>query len=343
MSWRVVPAAELTARPEHLDRWRRLHRESAGSPLLAPEFVLPLLAVFGSGREVLAWHERDGETDVMAILAPSRAGAWNTFQPAQAPVGLWLQRDAQARGASLPGLLRALPGAALMLGVTQCDPMLMQRPAQEDGGLRSMDYIETARVTLPASFDEYWNMRGKNLRGNLRKQRKRLQEDGVPTRLQASRAVHEMAAAVEDYGRLESAGWKAKDGTAVGAGNAQGRFYRAMLEAFAAMDAACVYRYFIGERLAAMDLCVEGGGCIVVLKTAYDEGIGNGLSPALLMREEATRDIIESHRFERIEFYGRVMEWHLRWTDEVRTMYHLNAYRWPWLRRLHARAAGRAA
>ena len=341
MSWRVVPATELTARPDHLERWRRLHRESAGSPLLAPEFVLPLLAVFGTGREVLAWHERDGETDVMAILTPSRPGAWNTFQPAQAPVGLWLQRDAGTRGASLPGLLRALPGAALMLGVTQCDPMLMDRPAQADAGLRTMDYIETARVTLPASFDDYWNTRGKNLRANLRKQRKRLQDDGVPTRLQASRAPHEMAAAVEDYGRLESAGWKAKDGTAVSAGNDQGRFYRAMLEAFAAMDATCVYRYFIGERLAAMDLCVEGGGCIVVLKTAYDEGIGNGLSPALLMREEATRDIIEARRFERIEFYGRVMEWHLRWTGEVRTMYHLNAYRWPWLGRLHARAAGR--
>jgi CelD/BcsL family acetyltransferase involved in cellulose biosynthesis len=341
MNWRVVPAAELPAWPEHLERWRRLHRESAGSPLLAPEFVLPLLAVFGTGREVLAWRERDGETDVMAILAPSRPGAWNTFQPAQAPVGLWLQRDAGARGASLPGLLRALPGAALMLGVTQCDPMLMERPAHGDGGLRTMDYIETARVTLSASFDDYWNTRGKNLRANLRKQRKRLQDDGVATRLQASRAAHEMAAAVEDYGRLESAGWKAKDGTAVGAENDQGRFYRAMLEAFAGIGAACVYRYFIGERLAAMDLCVEGGGCIVVLKTAYDESIGNGLSPALLMREEATRDIIEAGRFERIEFYGRVMEWHLRWTGEVRTMYHLNAYRWPWLGRLHARAAGR--
>ncbi|WP_208280974.1 GNAT family N-acetyltransferase [Massilia oculi] len=341
MSWRVVPAAEA-ALPEHLERWRRLHGQSAGSPLLAPEFVLPLLAVFGTGREVLAWHERDGETDIMALLAPSRPGAWDTFQPAQAPVGLWLQRDARPRPDLLPGLLRALPGPALMLGLTQCDPMLMERPAA-GAGLRTMDYIETARVTLPASFDEYWNTRGKNLRGNLRKQRKRLQDDGVPTRLQASRAVHEMAAAVEDYGRLESAGWKAKDGTAVSAGNEQGRFYRAMLEAFAAIGAACVYRYFIGERLAAMDLCVEGGGCIVVLKTAYDEGIGNGLSPALLMREEATRDIIESRRFERIEFYGRVMEWHLRWTGEVRTMYHLNAYRWPWLGRLHARAAGRAA
>jgi hypothetical protein len=90
-----------------------------------------------------------------------------------------------------------------------------------------------------------------------------------------------------------------------------------------------------------MDLCVEGGGCIVILKTAYDEALGPQLSPALLMREEATRGLFDAGRFERIEFYGRVMEWHTRWTDEIRTMYHLNGYRWPWLGRLHALAARR--
>jgi hypothetical protein len=36
------------------------------------------------------------------------------------------------------------------------------------------------------------------------------------------------------------------------------------------------------------------------------------------------------------------MEWHLRWTDEVRTMYHVNYYRWPGLRRLHAMLESRA-
>jgi hypothetical protein len=53
------------------------------------------------------------------------------------------------------------------------------------------------------------------------------------------------------------------------------------------------------------------------------------------MREEACRRLFEDGRIRRIEFYGRVMEWHTRWTDEVRTMYHLNHYRWPVLARLH--------
>ena len=335
MSWTVVSAQEFE---RHAARWQALHEASAGSPLLASEFVGALLAVFGSGAERLAWYEQDGRTEAMAVVTPTRLGMWETFQPAQAPIGLWLQRD-RAAPVHLDSLLAALPGIALALGITQCDPMLLARPA-DGGAVRTLDYIDTARITLASDFDTYWNGRGKNLRNNLKKQRNRLRAEGVDTRLEILRVSHEMAAAVADYGRLEGSGWKAAGGTAVGADNAQGRFYRSMLEAFCRRDAGSVYRYWIGDRLAAMDLCVEGGGCLVVLKTAYDEGIDKQLSPALLMREEACRFLFDEGRFERIEFYGRIMEWHTRWTEEARTMYHLNRYRWPWLKHMHARAQG---
>jgi hypothetical protein len=314
MSWTVVPAAEFGA---HAGRWRALHALGAASPLLAVEFVEALLAVFGTGKEMLAWHEDGAGTGAMAIMAPDRVGMWNTFQPSQAPVGLWLQRGMEPPGVLLRDLLRRLPGPGLVLGITQCDPMLMQRPA-DSATMRTLDYIRTARITMNGAggFDAYWEARGKNLRNNLKKQRNRLRQDGIETHLEICRAPHEMAEAVADYGRLEGSGWKAAGGTAVGAGN----------------------DHRIGGQLAAMDLCVEGGGCIVVLKTAYDENLARQLSPALLMREEACRGLFEEGRFERIEFYGRVMEWHLRWTDEVRTMYHLNGYRWPGLAQLHALA-----
>lgn len=333
MSWTVVPASQFMA---HAERWRELHARGAASPLLAVEFVASLLEVFASGRELLAWHDSGGQTDAMTILTPVRFGAWNTFQPAQAPVGIWLQCDDTAATTRLTGLFQALPFPALALGLTQCDPQLTARPAITPA-TRVLDYIDTARVTIAGQFDAYWAGRGKNLRNNLKKQRRTLTDDGVATRLEILRAPAEMAAAIADYGILESTGWKGSNGTAVAADNAQGSFYRALLEGFATRGAASVYRYWIGEKVAAMDLCVEGGGCIVVLKTAYDETLPRQLSPALLMREEAVCQLFDEKRFERIEFYGRVMEWHLRWTDEVRTMFHLNAYRWPTLAALHQR------
>jgi hypothetical protein len=78
-----------------------------------------------------------------------------------------------------------------------------------------------------------------------------------------------------------------------------------------------------------MDLCIEGNDSIIILKTAYDEHIGNTTSPALLMRQEIFKHLFDDGILKSIEFYGKVMDWHTKWADEVRTIYHINQYRWP--------------
>jgi CelD/BcsL family acetyltransferase involved in cellulose biosynthesis len=338
MSWSVMPAHQFATQA---GRWRALHAACGSHVLHDYDFVAPLLAQVGSGHELVAWHERDGRTTAMTLVVPAGRGSWSTFQPPQAPVGLWMHLPGQDIELLMHGLMRALPGFPLVFGVTQLDPMIVPRPADTDS-LRTLDYIDTARVTLGGSFDDYWSARGKNLRNNLKKQRARLAKEGVQTRLVIERAPRAMATAVADYGRLESASWKADCGTAVNEHNAQGRYYRAMLEALCSREAASVFRYYFGEQLVAMDLCVEDSDSIVVLKTSYDESVPASLSPALLMREEACRRLFDEGRFKRLEFYGRVMEWHLRWTEEVRSMYHVNCYRWPGLRRLHTLMESRA-
>jgi hypothetical protein len=329
MKWSLIPASDF---PLMANRWSELHARCQASPMLAVEFVQPLLAAFADGSEWLACCEDGDVTVAMALVAPAGRASWASFQPAQAPIGLWLQQPGIAMGTLLAALLPALPGMPLVFGLTQMDPDLLARQQ----GLRTLDYIATARITLAGSFDDYWAARGKNLRNNLKKQRTRLDKEGVALRLQVSRDACDVAEAVADYGRLESAGWKAGGGTAVGADNAQGQFYRAMLEGFCRRGAGSIYRYWFNEQLVAMDLCIEDDKQIIVLKTTYDESVPANLSPTLLMREEAVRQLFDEQRFERLEFYGKVMEWHTRWTDEVRTLYHVNHYRWPALGRLHA-------
>ncbi len=330
MKWTLSEAASFP-----VARWAALHARSLASPMLAADFVQPLVAEFGNGSELIAICQHDGRDVAMALVVGHGRGSWALFQPAQAPIGLWLQESGLELAPLLASLVAALPGMPLVFGLTQCDPDLLARPADSDQ-LRTLDYIATAKITLAGTFDDYWNARGKNLRANLKKQRARLAKEGLTPRLQVSRQPEEVAQAVADYGRLESAGWKAGGGTAVGADNAQGRYYRAMLEGFCQRGAGSIYRYWFGEQLVAMDLCIEDGEQIIVLKTTYDESVPANLSPTLLMREEACRQLFDDSRFARLEFYGKVMEWHTRWTDEVRTLYHVNYYRWPALGRLHA-------
>jgi hypothetical protein len=341
MSWTLHPARAFAS---HRQAWAQLHAAlgpAGASALLAAEFVAPLIEQFGRGDELIACLRERGAVRAMAIVQPGRRGAWSTFQPAQAPVGLWLQQADLDIATAARSLLGALPGFPLLLALTQMDPLLTPRPP-EGPCTRSLDYIDTARITLSGAFDDYWNTRGKNLRGNLKKQRARLEREGIATRMVVDRGPAQMAQAVADYGRLETSGWKGREGTAVSSENAQGRYYRAMLEGMAARGAAAVYRYYFGEQLVAMDLCVEDDESLVVLKTAYDESVPSNVSPTLLMREEACRSLFDGGRFARLEFYGRVMEWHTRWTEEVRTLYHVNYYRWPGVGRLHALLDARA-
>src|SRR5262249_20355000 len=145
------------------------------------------------------------------------------------------------------------------------------------------EYINTAWIDVEGSFAEYWDARGKNLRQNMRKQRRKLEEDRVQTRLEIIRDPVAVRDAVSDYGRLESAGWKAAGGTAVHPSNAQGRFYQEMLGRYCAKGRGCIYRYRFGEEVVAIDLCIENADTIVILKTTYDESY-KVVSPAFLMR-----------------------------------------------------------
>jgi hypothetical protein len=331
MTWTLHPITEF----QHFqDQWQRLNLEQMASPLLDKDFVLPLLQQFGRGNEILACYKRNNEIQAMAILTSRGRGIWETFQPSQAPLGIWIHSAGMDLSELLRQLIKMLPGFPLVLGVTQQDPQLLRRP-QDDETLRTLDYVQTAKISIQGSFEEFWNARGKNLRQNMRTQRNNLKKKGVITRLHLSTAPDDVAEAIKDYGRLESAGWKAERGTAIHPDNAQGRFYQTMLEAFCLRNAGRIYRYWYNDRLVAMDLCIENDDMIILLKTTYDENLRDGTSPAFLLRQDTLQELFDGGALKAMEFYGGVMDWTLKWTEEIRTLYHVNHYRFAVLPHLH--------
>lgn len=314
--------------------WDTLHRSCNHATFLESAFLLPLLDEFGSGQELIALNQENDELTAGAILRPCGKGKWETFQPSQLPLGAWIAaRD--SRLDELSGqLLAKLPGLALALGITQLDSMLQLRPV--DGPtLRTQDYIDTAWVDIDGPFDAYWDGLGKNLRQNTKKQRNKLLTEGTQTTLECITDPGQVAQAMNDYGALESAGWKAENGTAIHPDNAQGRFYRKMLESFCEMGRGRIYRYKFGDKVVSMDLCIENGPVIIILKTAYDESY-KSVSPSTLMRQDQFRALFDEGHHRRIEFYGKIMEWHTRWTANSRPVFHATCYRWPIVNTLHA-------
>jgi hypothetical protein len=313
-------------------QWDAVNALAGQLPFLEGAFVTPLLAEFGHGDETIAIGRRDGQPLAAALLVRTGAAQAGTFQPSQLPLGPWLVASGEDAGAAACSLLEQMPGLPLGLGLTQLDPRLWTRPV--DGPrLNTLDYIQTGWVDVTGSFDAYWDARGKNLRSNMRKQRSKLESDGVTITFDTLRAPADVPQAIIDYGHLESASWKAGMGTAVRADNAQGRFYAAMLSNFCALGRGHIWRLKFGDKVVAMDLCIEAADTLVILKTAFDPEYRN-VSPAFLMRQEAFRQVFDEARLLRIEFYGRMMEWHTRWTEQSRTLFHMNVYRWAIISRL---------
>jgi CelD/BcsL family acetyltransferase involved in cellulose biosynthesis len=328
--WRIVPAANLS---RFAGTWDAVAQAGGYPPFLRTDFLAPCLREFGSGKEVLAIQGDEGAPAALALLVCKWPAVWETFQPSQLPLGAFVRRDAAPIDRALEHLLPALPGAAAMVAVTQQDPMMVPRP-DDSPLLRTLDYVDTARIAVAGSFDDYWSARGKNLRHNVKRQRAKLAESGVQMRVDVVDKPEHVAAAVAEYGRMESAGWKAEGGTAIAPDNAQGRFFTRMLEAFCAAGGGRVYRCLFDDKVVAVDLCIERDGMLVVLKTTYDEA-QKAVSPASLLRHEYFRQIFERGSVKGLEFYGKVMEWHLRWTDDVRMLYHVNCYRSSWLKSAH--------
>ena len=319
----LLPATRLA---ETAAAWDTLARAAAAPPFLHSRFLLPALRHFGSGREqLILLHDEHGPLAAALVQRGARFGAWETFQPSQLPLGALLLRPGTDVPAAAAALLRAVPGLCLRLGLTQLDPLFVPRP-QPRACLATADYIDTAWVDIDTPFETYWAARGKNLRQNTRKQLNKLAAEGTATRLELVTRAADVPAALAHYGALESSGWKADTGTAVHPDNAQGRFYTEMLQAYCDAGHGRIYRYWFGDKVVAMDLCIHDATAIVILKTTYDESY-RVVSPSTLMRQDQFERLFEEQAFQRIEFFGKVMEWHTRWTDNARGVYHANTYR----------------
>lgn len=322
MTWTLYPVAQFA---EFACQWDALAQSRPGTPFLESAFLQPLIDTFANGDERLCLHHSKGLLCAAAIVQRGRKGMWQTFQPSQLPLGAWISDGSVNLVSVCHELMSRLPGLPLGMGVSQLDSRIQVRP-EGDSRVRTKDYIETAWIDIEGSFSVYWEARGKNLRQNIRKQHNKLQTEGIEIRMECITAPAEVHSAIGDYGRLESAGWKTADGTAVHPDNAQGQFYRKMLENYCNLGRGRIYRYWFDDKVVAMDLCIHDSSAIVILKTTYDESFKT-VSPATLMRQVQFQQIFEEQLFKRIEFYGKVMEWHTRWTENARAIYHANVYR----------------
>jgi len=307
MSWELLPAA--TAFACHAADWDRLNRELYDAhPYFDSRFVGPLLKYFAKGSERLCLYREQGVVQGALILQAHGLGRWGIFRPSQAQVTPILLVDAML----LPSLLKALPGFAWYIEFVAVDPRYAPSFAPIRGQTVVFPHANTIGIMPGEGFDAYWQQRPKKLRSNIARYNNRVKREAGSAEMFRWREPEAMAEGVARFGRLESAGWKGKAGTAVSADNIQGRFYAEVLASFAATGQAEICELSIGGRLVASRLLIGNPSMLIALKTAYEEELSHFAPGRLLLYRLLERELAEQPQ-RVVEFYTNATRDQAEW------------------------------
>ena len=199
IQWKNLAASSLQRDEKLVQEWDRLNACRGDLPFLACDAIISTLTILGDGKERLLVGSEGSKVVALFLLCRHGRLRWQTFQPSQLPLGAWVAEHHLALEDLARSLMRGPIGLCLGLSITQVDPRVAERGSDAFDS-SSTDYIETGWIDIAGSFDDYWGARGKNLRANMRKQRTKLQTDGIQLTLQVLHAIEDMAPAVARYG-----------------------------------------------------------------------------------------------------------------------------------------------
>lgn len=310
--------------------WLALLKPIDNHLLLDPTCIITAMRSFPAKSLIIAVAAIDERPIAAGVFVHRGFGIWSTFQPSQLPLGAWLSNAPEQLEFLLQSLSRKLPGVVLKISLTQQDPAIAARPT-ESAQLDTLDYITTAKMTLNQTFADYWASRSKNTRQNINKINNRLQNDGVQTWFDTVHSAQQLVDGVAAYANIEQNSWKNAGGTAITADDSQCKFYQQWLSSLGP-DNAEVWFMQTADGPIAADLCIKRDQTLIILKTTYLEQWAK-YSPAFLLHVRGIEHCIDAG-IKNIEFYGPAMDWHRKLTDELRVMYHVNFYRFSFLKQI---------
>lgn len=187
--------------------------------------------------------------------------------------------------------------------------------------------MESPYITLPASWEELEARLDGRFRQNLRRRRRRLEEQG-PVTFEVIDGLDGLDAALEDALAIEASGWKGLEGSAIRARPDTVGFYAGAARALARAGRLRLAFLKLGDERIAFQLAHVTRGRWYLPKTGFDERFREQSPGQLLMVEVLRRCLAE--KLETFEFLGFSMPWKRDWTPLVRPHATLYAYRPTW-------------
>jgi CelD/BcsL family acetyltransferase involved in cellulose biosynthesis len=303
---------------------------SAGSPLLESDwFVSAAEAFYEECQLRVAVARTEGAVSGIAPLSLERLssgsrltllGTSRLFEPSG-----WLS--------ACPDATRELAEYALGLGV----PLLLNRvpadadvcrilPAANRLGLSIARQSDSClAIDTSGTWERYAGRLSRHFSSTLVKLRRRSERTFGEVRVvHAVPSCGEVSQVLDDYADLESAGWKAREGSALGQQHELRAFFLRYLGRAAARGRLRVATLFLGSERAAMEVAVDAYNRRWQLKTAYHEAVAR-FSPGIQLMSASIRDSFD-RGLASYEFLGVAESWEERWLPEVRRYQKLLLY-----------------
>jgi Acetyltransferase (GNAT) domain len=179
-------------------------------------------------------------------------------------------------------------------------------------------------IPLDESWQDPEQKFNSDRRSDMRRARRRAEQLGEVTTEVVSPTVEDLPPLLEELFRVEAAGWKGREGTALAGDEPRRLFFTRFAEEAAKAGFLRLAFLRIGDRAAAVQLAALCGGRFWLLKVGYDEEFKRSSPGSLLMLETIRQSASEG--LESYEFLGTAEAWTRVWTEHERACVALRTY-----------------
>ena len=265
--------------------WERLAQHLEASPFLRPGWADAWWRAFGVGRlQILAAYQNGNLAGVLPLRR--YRGVLSSITNHHSPLFDLLAANGTAAQALSHALFSQKPRRIdLSLLPTSDVGVSSVHAAAEAAGYRVFaDSMHRSPyvVVNETSWDAYQSGLSKNLRQDLRRRKRQLEQEGRLT-LEVCDGTERLDGLLEEGFSIEGSGWKEAEGTSINAHPATRRFYTETARWAAEGGFLRLAFLRLDGRPLAFDLCLECHKIHYLIKTGFDPAYRK-LSPGKLLR-----------------------------------------------------------
>jgi CelD/BcsL family acetyltransferase involved in cellulose biosynthesis len=307
-----------------LTEWERLAVRAEASPFLWPGWIGAWWRAFGAGKlEILTVYE-DGDLTGVLPLHRLRGVLSSTNDPDTGPFGfLAANETALQRLCEYLFSERARRINFSLLPSSDVGVSLARTTAEAAGYRVIADSIAGSPYVLidETSWDAYQSGLGKSMQKDIRRCRRRLEEEGRLT-IDVFDGTQRLDELLEEGFRVEGSGWKEAEGTNINARPSTRRFYTEVAHWAAERGWLRLAFLRLDGRTLAFDYCLECNRIHYLIKTGYDPAHAR-YSPGKVLRQHMLARAF-SEGLAIYDFGGIIEPYKQKWTDsyrELRSLY----------------------